>query len=119
MCRAQGRKRCLIYHNFNISTELTVTIDVDYTAPSDFVGGPNDYRAASTVTLTCQVTGGKQMVTYSWTSTCSTRCFIHSKTSQTVRRITLQSIDSGTHTCTATCGGLIESATIEMNIVGE
>ena len=37
---------------------LTVTIDVDYTPPSDFVGGPTDYRAASSVTLTCRVEGG-------------------------------------------------------------
>ena len=34
-------------------------------------------------------------------------------------RSTVRSIDSGTHTCMATRGGLSGSDTIEMNVVGE
>ena len=93
---------------------LTVTIDVDYTPPPDFVGGPNDYRAASSVTLTCQVAG-----TIMWSSTCtgpSSNCFVPGQTSKTIRRTVLHSTDSGMHTCNATRVG---SATIEMNVVGE
>ena len=97
---------------------LTVTIMIDRTDPPDFVGGPNDYRAASRVTLTCQVTGGSGTVTYLWTSTC-TGCFVPGKTDQTLIRGTTRSTDSGNHTCTATRGALTGSATIEMNIVGE
>ena len=98
---------------------LNVTIDVDYTPPPDFVGGPNDYRAASTLHFTCQVTGGSGTILYLWTSTC-TGCFINSQTmqNQMVGRTTLQSVDSGTHTCMATRGGLTGSDTIEMNVIG-
>ena len=109
---------------------LTVTIDVDYTPPPDFVGGPNDYRAASRLNLTCQVEGATGVVTYQWTSTCtgpSSDCFIYtgggaSRTTETISRATLRSTDSGTHTCTATdsvgkfnCG----SASIMANITGK
>ena len=101
-------------------TGLTVTIDVDYSAAHPVVGGPNDYRAASTVILTCQVEGATEAETYQWSSTC-TGCFINSQTmqNQIIGRAALQSIDPGTHTCTATRGGLSGSDTIEMNAVGE
>ena len=97
---------------------LTVTIDVDYPAPPDFVGGPNDYRAASGVTITCQ--GGSGPVTYLWSSTC-TGCFINGMTeeNQVVGRSSLESVDSGTLTCMATRGSDTGSATIEINVVGE
>ena len=101
---------------------LTVTIDIDYTPPPDFVGGPNDYRAASGVSLTCQVTGGSGTVMYNWTSTCTgpnRNCFVPYKETQTISRSGLRSTDSGNHTCTATHGGLCGSATIDMNVVGE
>ena len=108
--------------SLSLHTELAVTFDVDYPAPPDFVGGPNDYRAASTLTLTCQATGGSGTISYLWTSTC-TGCFISSATeeSQAVGRTTLQSVDSGNHTCTVTDsdGGEMGSATIEINVVGE
>ena len=91
------------------------------TDPSDFVGGPNDYRAASAVTLSCQVTGSG-ITTYWWSSTCtgpSSDCFVQALTTQEISRATTRSTDSGNHTCTATRGGLTGSATIEMNVVGE
>ena len=104
----------------SLPTELAVTIDVDYTPPSDFVGGPNDYRATSTLTLTCQVTGGSGTVTYLWTSTCA-GCFINSGTfqNQAVGRGSLQSVDSDTYTCMASRGSDTGNATIEINVVGE
>ena len=62
-------------------------------------------------------------MTYLWTSTCSTGCFISSATegNQAVGRTTLLSVDSGNHTCTVTysVGGEMGSATIEINVVGE
>ena len=107
----------------SLPTELVVTIDVDYSeAPPDFVGGPNDYRAASMLLLTSQAEGETGSETYEWTSTC-TGCFINSGTfrNQLVGRGTLQSVDSGNHTCTVTDsdGGEMGSATIEINVVGE
>ena len=95
---------------------VTVTIDDDYTPPPDFVGGPNDYRAASSVVLTCQVAAG---TISRWTSTCTgpgRNCFVPGKTTKAISRLVLRSSDSGNHTCNATRGG---SATIEMNVVGE
>ena len=103
-----------------MATGVAVSIDVDYTSPPDFNGGPNDYRAASSVSLTCQVSAG----TSEWSSTCTgpgSNCFIYNgdgtnKRDQDISRTTLRSTDSGMHTCTATRGG---NATIEMNVVGE
>ena len=103
-------------------TDLSVSIMIDRTDPSDFVGGPNDYRAASSVTLTCQVEGATGAETYLWTSTCTgpnSNCFVPGKITAEIDRGTLRSTDSGTHICTATRGGLTGSATIEMNVVGE
>ena len=110
-------------HVYCSSSGLTVTIDVDYNAPSDFVGGPNDYRAASTVTLTCRVQEATGVETYLWTSTCTgplTHCYVPGRTSHTITRTTLRSTDSGMHTCTATnpITRWTGSATIEMNVVG-
>ena len=102
-------------------TDLSVSITIVRTDPPDFVGGPNDYRAASAVSLTCQVEGSGT-TTYLWSSTCtgpSGNCFVPGRTDQTLARGTLRSTDSGSHICTATRGALTGSATIEMNVVGE
>ena len=100
-----------------------------YTPPPDFVGGPNDFRAASTVTLTCEVDGATGAETYLWTSTCTgpgSSCFIYtgsgaSKITQAISRTTVRSSDSGSHTCTATRTTPSEAsgtATFEMNVIG-
>ena len=107
----------------SLPTELAVIIDVDYSeAPPDFVGDPNDYRAASMLLLICQAEGETGSETYEWTSTC-TGCFINSWTfqNQVVGRATLQSVDSDNHTYTVTNsdGGEMGSATIKINVVGE
>ena len=99
---------------------LNVAIDVDYTPPSDFNGGHNDYRAASSVILTCHVEGGGWA--FQWSSTCSgpsSNCFVPGERTETITRTVLRSTDSGTHTCTATRGEMTGSDTIEMNVVGE
>ena len=99
-----------------MATGVAVSIDVDYTSPPDFNGGPNDYRTASGVTLTCQVSAGVSM----WSSTCTgpgSNCFIYNGDgTNKISRTNLRSTDSGMHTCTATRGG---NYTIEMNVVGE
>ena len=99
----------------SIHAGLSVTIDIDYTPPPDFVGGPNDYRAASSVTLTCQVERVTQTVSYDWTTT------LPLFNESTLRRGILHSDDTGNHTCTVSdsSSGLTGRATIEMNIVGE
>ena len=96
----------------------------DRISPHDFGGGPNDYRAASSVTLTCQVEGATGAETYQWSSTCTgpnSNCFVPGQTTQAITRTALRSSDSGTHTCMATNAvtGLTGTATIEMNVVGE
>ena len=110
------KRDCLWFKILSYPTGLSASIDVDYTPPPDFNGGPNDYRAASSVTLTCDVSGNSW-----WSSTCtgpSSNCFVPGKTTETISRLVLRSTDSGTHTCTST-RGIGNTATIEMNVVGE
>ena len=54
---------------FYCSTELNVTISVDYTAaPGEDPGklGPNEFTAGSILSLNCIVDGNSGDVTYSW-----------------------------------------------------
>ena len=101
--------------------ELSVTIDVDYSPPSDFTLQPPYYRAASSVNLTCNVEGLEGDIVYNWTSTCSGNCFVVSgRSSRSMSKWALQSTDSGFHTCTVSdIGGCVGNATIEMKVVGE
>ncbi len=105
------------------STDLTVTIDVDYTPPADFDQPTlNDFRASSPVTLTCQVEGATGSVTYQWSSTCTDLCFVlRSPQADEVTQLYLRAgIDDGTHTCTATDsdGGDTGCASFVMRIIG-
>ena len=109
------------------SKELTVTIAVTYTPPTDFIRtSVEDYRAASgPVTLTCQVEGATGTVTYQWTSTCThPQCFVLNSNfrinDQTLMRSFVRAgVDDGTHTCTATDSvGSTGTDSIVMNIVG-
>ncbi len=107
------------------STDLTVTIDVDYTPPADFDRpSVSDFRAGSgPATLTCQVEGATGDVTYQWTSTCTGACFelrSHGRVQSPTQTFLRAGIDDGTHTCTATDsdGGETGSASIEMRIIG-
>ena len=101
-----------------------MTITVDGSPPPGFTPGPDEYRAASgPYTFTCTATGGAGSGDYEyvWTSTCSSCDF---KTSSTgakseIYRQALHSGDGGTHTCTATRGGVSGNASIDITIVGE
>ena len=50
------------------ASQLAVSIDVSYTKPSDFSMDPPNYRAGSSITLTCRVEGVTDRLTYSWSS---------------------------------------------------
>ncbi len=130
MIRKTGNTLCSIYkaiiycvHFINnyFSTDLTVTIDVDYTSPADFDQPTvNDFRAASgPVTLTCQVEGATGDVTYQWTSTCG-NCFVSGTTQSVTGNFLRVDVDQATHNCTATDSdsGETGSASFVMRIIG-
>jgi len=110
--------------------DIAVTIDVSYSKPSDFSLDPPIYRAGSSITLTCRVKrvvasfsrleGVEDGLTYSWSSTCTHNCFVRGKTTRSVTRHGLHSMDSGTHTCNVTDAlGCTGNATIDMNVMGK
>ena len=100
--------------------KLTVTIDVSYSKPSDFSLDPPNYRAGSSVTLTCRVEGTRQGLTYLWSSNCTHNCFVKGRTTQNVTRNGLYSVDSGTHMCNVTDAlGHSGNASIVMTIIGK
>lgn len=100
-------------------TALDVSIHITYTAPDEYPDyAPPNYRAASAVSLTCEVNGAVGSPSYSWTSTCSS-CFAKNTHVKTVSQSFLRSRDVGTHTCSVTDGnGNVGSASTQMNIVG-
>ena len=72
---------------------LTVTVTSNSTT----------YHVATSVTLTCRVgLEAVQPVSYQWSSSCSGECSVAGQTDDTVTISLLQSIDSGTYTCTVT-----------------
>ena len=95
----------------------TVRIVAEYGPPSSFTGEPPSYRAASALTLSCEVEGGQ---IYEWSSTCSGNCFTNGENTATVSTSYLHSYDTGVHTCTAYddqgCAG---NASITVNVVGK
>ena len=81
---------------------------------------PPNYRAGSSITLTCRVNGVTDGLTYSWSSTCAHNCFVRGMTTQSVARHGLRSVDSGTHTCNAAdAWGHSGTATVVMNVTGK
>ena len=86
-------------------TELFVSITVFYTPPPGVELGPNEYRAASgPVIVTCTAIGGTE-ISYQWSSTCRDCPFQETdakSNSNKVLRATVQSGDTGIHTCRAT-----------------
>ena len=100
--------------------ELRVTIGVRYSKPSDFSLDPPNYRAGSSVTLTCRVEGMQEGLMYIWSSTCTHSCFVKGRTTQSVTRHGLRSVDSSTHTCAVIDTlGSTGNATIDMNVIGK
>ena len=101
-------------------------IDISYTPPEEGYQPPN-YRAASSVTLTCRAVGATGRIRFLWSSTCSS-CFAivpggyyYSYSSHSRSRSFLVSRDAGTHTCSAydTSQGISGSASTVMKVVGE
>ena len=101
---------------------LVVRVTANYSRPSSFSLDPPSYRAASDLTLSCEVDehddGG--LFFYEWRSTCSGNCFVRGGSTKTISITYLHSYDSGVHTCvvydTLGCTG---NASITVNVVGK
>ncbi len=101
------------------SVDLNVTIAIQYSPPAGVTLTPPKYRAATSVSLRCDAVGTTGSVSYQWSSTCGSSCFV-SGSSQTVSRNNLWSYDAGQHTCVVTDGvGNTGKANIEMNVIGK
>ena len=99
------------------SPDLMVTIVPTYTPPPDVDLGPNEYRAATTLTLTCMVEGASRTVSYQWMTSFEGD---EDLTTPSITRDQLRPQENGTHTCTATDGdGVTGSGSIEVIVVGE
>ena len=104
-----------------------VKVSANYSRPSSFSLEPPSYRAASDLTLSCEVEAtnddGHDVevgLFYAWTSTCSGNCFVRGGSTKTISTPYLHSYDSGVHTCvvydTLGCTG---NASITVNVVGK
>ena len=103
---------------------LRVEIHYNYLRPSDFTLSQPYFRIASSINLTCVVSGSAGQVSYDWSSDCLGDCFVKGKTTQSVTTLILQPSDSGIHTCTARDFVGVDcirnaSASIVMDIVGK
>ena len=102
-----------------MATDLSVSISISYTPPDQYPDySPPNYRAASSVTLTCVVSDAAGSVSYHWSSTCRS-CFASNSSSSSISESLLRSRDAGVHTCTVIDGiGNRKNVSILMNIVG-
>ena len=103
-------------------TALNISIVINYAPPPDVYFGPPNYRPGTSVTLTCNVLGATEPVSYTWSSTspCTENgCFASSSTSSSVSSSSLYWYDAGQHTCSVSDGNAnFGSSTTEMNIIG-
>ena len=82
-----------LFFGFSTAHSLIVTVR----------SSSDTYHVATSVTLTCRVgLEAVQPVTYQWSSSCSGQCSVAGQTDNAVTISLLQSIDSGTYTCTVT-----------------
>ena len=97
----------------------TVRVVAEYTPPSSFTGEPPSYRAASSLTLSCEVEGVEDPY-YEWSSTCSGSCFVRGSDA-TISTPYLHFYDTGVHTCTVydTVLGCAGNGSITVNVVGK
>ena len=99
-----------------------VRVVAEYEPPSSFTGEPPSYRAASALSLSCEVEGVDNTagLIYEWSSTCSGNCFTRRENTATVSTPYLHSYDTGVHTCTVYddqgCAG---NGSITVNVVGK
>ena len=99
----------------HLTAALSVSITVDYTPPPDAVLGENEYRAASSILLTCEAEDPVGSVGYAW----DTSLGEGSSSNQRSESI-LGSEDAGGHTCTVVDSTMNSgSATIEIIVVGK
>lgn len=104
-----------LYLPFVVVSRLPVTILASAGQPEN-----GAYQVGSALTLTCQAQGGHAPITYNWNSTCSGLCFVLGETVNTVMKNPLHSIDSGSHTCSATdYTGRSGSDTLPVAVSGE
>ncbi len=109
----------------NIADEgkaLKVKIMAQYSPPLSFTLAPPSYRAASALTLTCEVEGVEDTVGlfYEWSSTCVGTCFTRGGVSKNVSTPYLHSYDTGVHTCMVyDVLGCTGSANITISVVGK
>ncbi len=95
-----------------------MTIAIWYNPPAGVTLTPPNYRAATSVSLRCLAGGTTGYVSYQWSSTCGSSCFVRGST-QSISRVKLSSYEAGQHTCTVTDGaGNTGMATTEMIIIG-
>ena len=107
-------KGTLMFIPTHPAAALNVSITIDYTPPPNAVLGENEYRAASSILLTCEVEGAEGAVTYSWVTT------LGEGSEDQIRESILGSEDTGNHTCMAVDStGNSGSATIEISVVGK
>ena len=91
-----------------------------YDPPASFTFEPPSYRAASALTLSCEVEGVTSGLLYEWISVCAGNCFTRGKFSGRVSTPYLHSYDTGVHTCMVyDAQGYSGSASITVNVVGE
>lgn len=96
-------------------------ITVNYSPPSTFDRPAPYYRAASPLSLTCEVEGvsGEGMF-YEWRSTCFGNCFATRQTTKNVKTPFLHSYDSGVHTCIVYDGlGNSGNASVDVIVIGK
>ena len=84
-------------------------------------GGSTEYPAGSLMFLLCANTGSfADPLQYSWTSTCTGKCFVPGNDQSLVIRTALRGADNGVHTCTVTdYAGRQGTASVTVNIVGK
>ena len=98
-----------------------VSIQVDYSPPSDFsLPSPPYYRPASSVSLTCVAPPDAVLpLTYHWTSA-ETRSFAHERRESVISQRILTAHDAGVHQCTVTDGlGNNAVAATEIKLFGK
>lgn len=78
-------------------------------------------QASSSINLTCSVQGMfVAPLSYMWKSTCSENCFVLLATESTITKKSINSIDSGNHTCTVIDAvGNSGTSTIQIAVKGK
>lgn len=98
---------------------MTIHILISSNNPPDFIlPSPPFYQPASSVTFTCSISGAREPIQYTWTSTSSTS-FVHLRRYATITKRHLNIEDAGVHTCsTLDSDGYILNASTTMQLIG-